>query len=80
MGELAARLHLFSRATIMGEFVHAMRTTFIVAIVVLAVGSLVALLIRSHVAIKAVPAQEGPLEEAGLAMAEACEPLVEDPR
>ena len=44
---------LFSRATIMGEYVHAMRTTFVVAIAVLAVGSLVALLVRNHVAKKA---------------------------
>jgi hypothetical protein len=53
---------LFSRATIMGEYVHAMRTTFIVAIVVLAVGSLVALLIRNHVAKRAVE----PLAEGGV--------------
>ena len=52
-----------SSMTNMGEFVHAMRTTFIVAIVVLAVGSLVALLIRSHVAKTVVPAEEGPLED-----------------
>jgi EmrB/QacA subfamily drug resistance transporter len=68
---------LFSRATIMGDYVQAMRTTFIVAIVVLLVGSLVALLIRSHVAKKVVVVDEGPAEEAGLAIAEACEPLVE---
>ena len=55
---------IFSRATIMGEYVLAMRTTFIVAIVVLLVGALVALLIRNHVVKKAPPAEEGSLEEA----------------
>jgi hypothetical protein len=68
---------LFSRATVMGEFVHAMRTTFIVAIVVLAVGSLVALLIRNHVTAPAAARTESVAGETGLLMAEAREPLAE---
>ena len=40
---------LFGREAIMGEFVRAMQTTFLVATAVLLVGALVALLIRNHV-------------------------------
>jgi EmrB/QacA subfamily drug resistance transporter len=70
---------LFSRATIMGEFVHAMRTTFIAAIIALVVGSIVALLIRNHVpAPAAVPTAEEALLSAGAVQAEAVqgEPVV----
>src|SRR5665811_797524 len=40
---------IFSRDLIMGEFVQAMKTTFFASMIVLVAGSLVALLIRSHV-------------------------------
>jgi EmrB/QacA subfamily drug resistance transporter len=40
---------IFSRDLIMGEFVRAMQTTFLVSMVVLLMGSVVALFIRSHV-------------------------------
>lgn len=40
---------IFSRDLIMGEFVHAMKTTFFASMIVLVAGSAVALLIRSHV-------------------------------
>ena len=62
---------IFSRDLIMGEFVHAMRTTFLASTAVLLVGSVVALLIRSHVK-SAAPAvevvQSGPVDRA-----EACD-------
>jgi len=40
---------LFSRDLIMGEFVSAMKTTFLASMMVLVAGSVIALLIRSHV-------------------------------
>jgi hypothetical protein len=48
---------IFSRDLIMGEFVHAMKTTFLASMVVLVAGSLVALLIRSHVTKAPAPAE-----------------------
>ena len=56
---------IFSRATIMGEYVQAMQATFMVAIVVLLLGAAVALLIRNHVAERAEAAEEGSPKEAG---------------
>ena len=52
---------IFSRDLIMGEFVRAMKTTFLASMIVLVVGSLVALLIRSHVAKPAPPAESSDL-------------------
>ena len=52
---------IFSRDLIMGEFVRAMKTTFLASMIVLVVGSLVALLIRSHVAKPTPPAESSDL-------------------
>lgn len=53
--------NLFTRELFMGDFVHAMRTTILMAILVLLSGAVLALLIRSHVreAEKTAAAVEG---------------------
>jgi len=73
--------NLFSADFFMGEFARAMRTTMVVAVLILAVGALLALLISNHVQQRTAGMEEaregGPAREAGLCLAEGAEPLAE---
>lgn len=69
--------NLFSREFFMEEFAHAMRTTILVSIFILFAGSLLALLIKSHVARPERAHATGHVEEAFECLAEACEPMAE---